>query len=229
MHIIAPSRTCVVVVALCAAAACSKDRPLSDTDDGGLDVLRTQAMVPGESLGAMRLNDMTISAFATAFGSGFATILAGDEYGIELSFRNRQLSFLFMAEGACDGRLRSAGRNTGPLMGDRMRGFLERFPECRTMPLHSIAVWAGHTREQTFYQGKVADAVGLWDGADKAGTVPGTSDGSARFVAGMRATDNLESYRVRGLWIEYERSDQAAAGAVPVVRYIAIFRPPDTP
>lgn len=229
MRIPAPSRLVVLALAACAAAACRDAKPLSDTDDGGLDVLRTQAMVPGESLGAIRLNEMTISTFATAFGSGFATILAGDDYGIELSFRNRQVSFLFMAEGACDGRLRSAGRQTGPLMGDRMRGFLERFPECRAMPLHSIAVWAGATREQTFYQGKVAGAVGLWDGADQAGTVPGTPDGPARFVAGMRATDNLESYRVRGLWIEYERSDQAVEGAAPVVRYITIFRPLDTP
>jgi len=133
-----------------ARAITRPDNPLSDTDNGGLDVLRTQAMVPGESLGAMRLNEMTISTFAKAFGSGFAMMVAGDEYGIELSFRNRQISFLFLAEGACDGRLRSAGRKVGPLMGDRMRGFLERFPECSTMPLHSIAVWAGPTRENTF-------------------------------------------------------------------------------
>lgn len=222
-------RHLVLLVAACVAAGCGTDKPLSDTDNGGLDVLRSQAMVPGESLGALRLNEMTISTFAAAFGSGFATMLAGDEVGIELSFRDRQLSFLFMAEGACDGRLRTAGRKVGPLMGDRMRGFLARFPECSAMPLHSIAVWAGPTRDQTFYQGKVADAVGLWDGADKAGSVPGTPDGPARFVAGMRATDNLESYRLEGLWIEYERSDQAAKGAGPVVRYISIFRPPNTP
>lgn len=229
MPLPAPLRHLVLLVAACVAAGCGTDKPLSDTDNGGLEVLRSQAMVPGESLGAMRLNEMTISTFAAAFGSGFATMLAGDEVGIELSFRDRQLSFLFMAEGACDGRLRSAGRATGPLMGDRMRGFLERFPECGTMPLHSIAVRAGPTRERTFYQGKVADAVGLWDGADQAGRVPGTPDGPARFVAGMRATDNLESHRMQGLWIAYDRSDGAAEGAAPVVRYISIFRPPDTP
>lgn len=218
----------VLFASVLAAAAC-RGKSISDTDDGGLDVLRTQAMVPGESLGAIRLNEMTISKFAGKFGSGFATIVAGDEVGIELSFRERQLSFLFLADGPCDARMRSAGRNVGPLMGDRMRGFLERFPECSSMPLHSIAVWAGPARDRTFYQGKVANVVGLWDDAAKVTSVRGTPDGPARFVAGMRSTDNLESYRLQGVWIGHERIGQGADGGSGVVRYITVFRPPESP
>lgn len=225
MILLSKSLRPAIFLALLAVSACGKDKPLSDTDDGALNVLRTQAMVPGESLGAMRLGEMTISTFATAFGCGFATMVAGDEVGIELWFRDRQLSFLFVAEGPCDARLRAAGRKVGPLMGDRMRGFLERFPECASMPLHSIAVWAGPTRESTFYQGKVAGAVGLWDGPEQATGVAGTPDGPARFVAGSRATSDLESYRLEGLWIEYEKSGQTVDGAPPVIRYITIFRP----
>lgn len=111
MILLSTSRRPVILLALLAASACSKDKPLSDTDDGGLDVLRTQAMVPGESLGAIRLGEMTISTF----------------------------------------------------------------------------------------------------------------------VAGSRATSDLESYRLEGLWIEYQKSGQTVDGAPPVVRSITIFRPADTP
>ncbi len=209
------------------ALACGEDRPLGDTDGGGLDVLATQAMVPGESLGTIRLGEMTLAQFASAFGSGVASVVQGDDVGIELSFRNRQVSFLFQAEGACDGALRSAGRDTGPLMGDRLAAFQARFPDCRDMPLHSIAVVAGPSPEQTFWRGKLAGVAGLWDPAAEAGKVPGEADGPARFVAGMSgARGDLESLRLLGTWIEYEREGQAAASSGPVIRYITIFRMP---
>ncbi|MDP1892090.1 MAG: hypothetical protein Q8K55_14445 [Gemmatimonadaceae bacterium] len=214
-------------IAITGALACKESRPLGDTDGARLDVLATQAMVPGESLGTIRLGEMTIAQFASAFGSGVATMLQGDEVGIELSFRDRQLSFLFLAEGACDGALRSAGRDTGPLMGDRLAAFQARFPDCRDMPLHSIAVVAGPTPEQTFWRGKVAGVAGLWDPASEAGKVPGEVDGPARFVAGMSASrGDLDSYRLLGTWIEYEREGQAASSSGPVIRYITIFRMP---
>lgn len=216
----------LALLGLVAVVACGKSRPIADTDEGRLDVFRTEAMTPGESLGAIRLGEMTISQFATTYGSGFATMLMGDEVGIELSFRERQVSFLFQAEGACDGVLRGAGRNVGPLMGDRLAGFLARFPDCRDMPLQSVAAVAGSSPEKTFWRGKLAGVAGLWDPATDAGKVAGEVDGPARFVAGMSPNrGDLESFRIVGAWIEYEREGQAASGS-PVIRYITILRTP---
>jgi hypothetical protein len=216
-----------VAIVITGALACGKSRPRGDTDEGKLDVLATQAMMPGESLGSIRLGEMTIAQFASAFGSGVATVVQGDDIGIELSFRNRQVSFLFQGEGACGNALRSAGRATGPLMGDRLAAFQARFPDCRDMPLQGIAVAAGPTPEQTFWRGKVAGVAGLWDPASEAGKVPGEVDETARFVAGMSATrGDLESLRLLGTWIEYEREGQASSSSGPVIKYITIFRMP---
>ena len=218
------SRLLSLLSTLVLTLACGKSSAPSDTDAGALDALRNQPIVAGESLGEVRLQEMTLETFAAAYGSGFATMVMSDEIGIELSFRERQLAFLFVGEGPCDARLRSAGRQVGPLMGDKLRGFQEKFPECRTMPLHSIGVRAGSSKERTWYQGKVAEIVGLWDPAAQAGQVPGTPDGPAQLVAGMRNDSDLESLRLRGIWLEYDKHPEGS-----LVRYIAIFRTTGSP
>lgn len=196
-------------------AACSAGG--TDSDKGLLDPLAGQPLVAGEGWGSLRLGETTLSRFVEKYGTGRPSVVASDEIGIELGFRDNQVGFLFLAEGECDGKIRFVASRLLPLLAQGMKEFFAQYPECREMPLHSASVWAGTSKEDSFYQGKTADGAGLFD-PPEAVRASAPPDPVARMVAGSRPED-LESLRFAGIWYEYE------AGPEPLIRHIVIFRP----
>jgi hypothetical protein len=210
-----------IVVAGCSSAK---------TSPPALAPYARQTLTAGRGLGDIRLGEMTLQAFGERFGSGRPALVAGDTFGVELTFCDGQVGFLFVAEGAADSRLRwSAPREAVSKLND-LEKFFAAFPECRAIPLHSISVAAGESPETTWFKGTTGEGTALFAPLEAVGLAYGKShDVRGILLAGASPADDRYTYVTYDSGVAFHADPGYATAegesSRRLVRKIAIFRP----
>jgi len=182
-----------IVASLALLAACGP-RP-----NPHLAPLAHAKLEAGVGLGDVKLGEMTLGPFHDRFGAGFVTFVASDDAGLELVFEEGEIAFLFQFEdmGWTDEEgiaIRRASRDLG--------AYLDAYPQRRSLPLTSITVRVDDDKEATFFQGRLAEGVALFDPfLESAGRVGSIEEGALPLIAGLNPNNPREtaSFPKRGL------------------------------
>lgn len=188
-----------IVLAFALMAACSGA-------DARLEPLARVALDAGGGLGTLRLGKTTLGEFVERFGSGRADMVVSDQTGFELVFEGGQLSFLFLFEQFPRDEKEVKAMRAGTR---DLAGYLAAYPLRRALPLASISVGAGKTREESFFQGRLDSGAALFDPLDEAGARIGIpNDGLTPMIAGMspKLPDNPYVYAEQGVVLYGERA-----------------------
>ena len=177
----------------------------------------------GVGLGDLRLGKTTLGEFVDRFGTGFVSFVASDDAGLELIFEEAEIAFLFQFESMRwdDEEGRAIRRASGDL-----KGYLAAYPHRRGLPLTSITVRIDDDRESTFYQGKLAEGVALFDPfLVSAGRVGMVEEGSLPLIAGLNPNNPRETatFPKRGLILYGERDPKP--GTPSRVTRMTVFLP----
>lgn len=174
-------RVPVFVVAVGVLAGCGGRSP-------ALEALARATLTAGEGFAAVPLGT-PVAAFLDRFPGGRPSVVVGDELGVEMSFADERVSFLFLVDAACRDQV---GSRTGELVRAvaSSDGLRQAFPACLPAPLASISVGAAAEATNTFFQGVTETGLRLFALKHDAHTAYGNGDD------------------VRGLWLAgSERED----------------------
>lgn len=199
-----------IVLVLALMTACSGA-------DARLEPLARAPLEAGGGLGDVRLGATTLGAFVERFGSGRSDMVVSDQIGFELVFESGQLSFLFLYEEFPRDEKEVKAMRAGTR---DLAGYLAAYPQRRALPLASISVGAGKTREATFFQGRLDSGAALFDPIDEAGGRIGIrNDGLTPMIAGMspKLPDNPYVYAEQGVVLYGQRAKEGE-GPVLVTR-----------
>lgn len=209
-------------IVLFSSTSCSKGSGASPA----LAPYAYQTLTPGVGLDDLRLGETTLEAFSSRFSPSRVSYIAGDHFGVGFSFKDDQISFLFVAEGACDEKLRW-NPDLSSQFGE-LDTFLNQNPECRSMPLHSISMAAGDTVEDTFFRGTTDRGIKLFSMAEAIrGTYGEPQDVRGLLLAGSSDQDakyNDFAYKSGIVFYIAEGREEHHKGQL-VLQKIAIFRP----
>ncbi|MCK6458721.1 MAG: hypothetical protein L6Q95_02355 [Planctomycetes bacterium] len=177
----------------------------------------------GKGLGDLTLGKTTLGEFVDRFGTGFVTFVASDDAGLELIFEEAEIAFLFQFESMRwdDAEGQAIRRASGDL-----EGYLAAYPDRRGLLLTSITVRVDADRESTFYKGKLAEGVALFDPfLESAGRVGPVEEGSLPLIAGLNPNNPREtaSFPKRGLILYGARDPRP--GTPSVVTRMTVFLP----
>jgi hypothetical protein len=204
-------------VALLALLAACGPKP-----DPRLAPLARATLEAGVGLGDLKLGKTTLGEFVDRFGTGFVTFVASDDAGLELIFEEAEIAFLFQFESMRwdDAEGQAIRRAPGDL-----KGYLAAYPARRSLPLTSITVRVDEDKESTFYKGKLAEGVALFDPfLESAGRVGAVEEGSLPLIAGQNPNNPREtaSFPKRGLILYGARDPRP--GTPSVVTRMTVFR-----
>lgn len=205
------------VAGLAVLAACGH------SPDPRLAPLAHAKLEAGGGLGDLKLGQTTLGEFFDRFGAGRASLVVADDAGFELDFEDGEISFLFEFESMRwsdeeTAAIRRATRNMGE--------YLAANPQRRQLPLSSISVSIDDDRESTFYKGKLAEGVALFDPfMVSAGRVGMVEEGSLPLLAGLSPDIPSEQARspAKGLVLYGERNPKP--GKPSRVTRMTVFLP----
>lgn len=109
---------------------------------------RMAPLEPGNGLGDLRFDRLTLGEAVSRFGAERVAVLVSDNYGFELMLAGGDLGLRFLTEDedACD---RAAGRTPVRELSTNLQALLDAEPACRSLPLNAIIVsgdfWQGST------------------------------------------------------------------------------------
>jgi hypothetical protein len=204
-------------VSLALAAACGH------SPDPRLAPLAQATLEAGGGLGDLRLGQTTLGRFFDRFGAGLTMFVASDEIAFELAFEGGEIAFLFQFDSArlSDEEVMAVRRATR-----NMGEYLAAYPQRRELPLSSITVRIDEDKESTFYKGKLAQGVALFDPfLISAGRVGMIEEGSLPLLAGLSPNTPTEQARFpeQGLVLYGEREPKP--GTPSRVTRMTVFLP----
>lgn len=194
------------VASLSLLAACGH------SPDPRLAPLAHATLEAGGGLGDLRLGETTLGQFFDRFGAGLTMFVASDEIAFLFQFGSARLSDEEVMA------VRRATRNMGE--------YLTNYPQRRELPLSSITVRIDEDEESTFYKGKLAQGVALFDPLlISAGRVGMVGEGSLPLLAGLTPNTPTEQarYPAQGLVLYGEREPKP--GKPSRVTRMTVFLP----
>jgi|GEM_PF-5751993 len=147
-----------------------------------LDPYAGATLTAGAGLADLRLGETTLAVFLRDIGQGIPSVVAADDIGIELSFHDGQIMFMFRVSEEC---LRQTEGLRWSSVPDDLHGALTRYPCLATLTLSSLSVAAGPSPDETFFQGRTAGGAALGLPVTSAFNDGAIDVGPARFLAGL--------------------------------------------
>lgn len=156
------------------------------------EALAETPLEAGVGWGPIRLGETTLADLVNdypptpvRYRRGVGTLMLGDDSAAEITYGRGQVSFMVLIPRSLLDQFMRGKREftTDP------KKFVESYPECGELPLSSLSIGAGETREGTFYKGETGKGVRLWGPPSSAkahGPRPASGHGPA-FLAGLDA------------------------------------------
>ena len=193
-------KSLIVAALLLMLAACSGSGAKMDA----FKPYSAATLTPGVGLGDLLLQATTLQSFVERFGRDRYSVIATDDIGIELTFGEGSIAFLFLARDECARDLLAKASQVAREFAE-MDSFFAENPRCAAMPLHSIGLRAAASREDNFYSG-----------ATDQGVVLGSP--VAQVLAAHGAGDDL-----RGLLVAGESPDDASLDVLSYATGLVLY------
>jgi hypothetical protein len=128
--------------------------------DPRLAPLANARLEAGVGLGDLRLGETTLGKCYDRFGLEVVSFIVTDDLALELSYEGGELALLFKLE---PGRMDDEEANALKRATRDLAGYLSAYPHRRDLALASISVRCDEDPESTFYKGRLAEGVALFD------------------------------------------------------------------